>query len=213
METHIGHNCGETHFGVEAFKSIRSSFKKALNEKTFRENISVAIEQVPGWRKQLTDLRYGGPPSAETCYHKMHRQMGKLFDEMTENKLRRLASTGNGWITKQVKVDSDQSQMTSRGMYSNSNYITENVYLVAGIKAVSTYRQLAPRKFDKYLTELKLLENLDLGSLSAEDLKLWNRKVGQMERTIQTIREVVEDCARFLLNSNIENINRHKHLL
>jgi len=213
-ETHIGKDCGVTHFGEEAFSLLHGAFKRTINMNAYRENIEAAKQEIPNWRNRIQKIRSEGDPNAEKCHRELRRWMTARFDEPTQRGLKRLAASGNGWITEDRKLDDEQRHLGGSGMYSGrSSFVTENVYLIPGIKAVSNYHRLSSKRLDGFVLELAELERLDPSTAGQNTLSRWNRKVGQIDNRIQLLSDVLADCRRFLIPSNLEGINRHRHLL
>lgn len=208
-ETNVGNVCGRRHFGV-AWTDMKDRLIVALNAQRHREHITTTQALVPSLIDRLKRLREGKLQAAE-CYEKMHSRMTRLFDDDTAKALRLMAKTGDGKVTREIKVSREERQLTVGKL--ERDYRQEVVYIIPGIKGATSYLKLAPRRFADLIQELHEFRQLDADTLCDKELKAHHRWANRIESRISDLEDVLTDCQRFLVRTNIQEINRLKPLL
>lgn len=206
LETIIGNVCGKNHFGV-SFSESKSIYDREVNAQRFRENIFSKQARIPNIRKRVLSLREG-ESRAEDCYQKMHAYITRLFDGRTANALEKMAKAGNGSVTRDVMLTRSEREMAVGRL--SQNFRTETLFIINGIRSVVAYKKLSPIAFNSISNEIDEFEGLDANSLDFKSLRAHNNWANRIEKRLDNLQNILEDCIRFLVPSNIANINARK---
>ncbi|MEW8060472.1 MAG: hypothetical protein AB2776_19425 [Candidatus Thiodiazotropha endolucinida] len=208
-ETNIGNVCGKRIFKVD-FTQHLNVFKKDMNTQRYREEIAATQNRIPDLDKRIRELSEG-ENKADWCYSQMHAQMTRLFPDNISKPLTERSKRSNSMLTRDVAITDDERESGAAGQ--GAKYTTENVYIIAGITAVTTYKKLRTILQTQLGTELKAFQQIDPSSESYEDLQRWHNWINKIEIRLKEVQEIIEECNRFLQPDNITNIRNYRSYL
>lgn len=208
--TNIGHICGERRFGV-IWTQMERRFKRIVNEAQRREIIRATQYRVGSVQGQVQELREG-EWGGDAIYKKIHHQYGSLLDSSTQRKLADRARAQNN-IVNRVTRRTEEEIRDARIIGDTSEFNEEYVFTIAGIRALITYKKLRTILNTRLGSELEKFGGLDVDSLDYKELRQWSQWSDRIDTNLNDARTILEDCKRFLVPSNIAEINKYKSLL
>lgn len=211
IETNIGQKCGQREFGVK-FRELAATFRRETNAQRHRLTIGEHKNRADDYERRVAFL-WNGEQQGSWLYDQMHARMGRLFDEVTSKKLYERAKRKETEISRQVALDKKERQAAEQTGQKGMTHRTQRVALIAGLSAAKDYKKLKKLVEVQLGNELQAFKELDEEMLSNEELKYWDNWCSLVEKRIQHAQNILEDCQRFLLPSNIDLIIRNKHLL
>ncbi|WP_405231687.1 hypothetical protein [Lentisalinibacter salinarum] len=209
-ETNIGHICGKRHFEID-WEHLERQYKRLYNEQRRRETIGETQNRVAAIRASVQAVR-GGEDGADEVARKMRRQCEYLFDESTQKRLGERAKRGNAVVTRVTRKSREEIE-EARAMGDDSEFNEEVIFSIAGVRAFTNYKRLKSLLETKLGTELDAFEALDPDSMDYSELRQWSKWAERIDPNLREAEEILDDCKRFLVPSNIKAINQHKRLI
>ena len=210
METYIGQYCGHREFEI-VFDQFVRQFRARLNVQKSRENIREQQNRVASARRTVEALR-SGEFGADDLYNRMHRQVTKLFDDRTVNQLKERAKAGNAIVARVRELS--QEEIDDLKVIGDDRTTEETpVFTIAGLRAVIDHPKLRTILQVQLGTELETFEDLEPENMDQKDLRTWSNWSNRIDIRLKAAKDIMEDCKRFLVPSNLQNINGHKALL
>jgi len=210
LETNIGNVCGGKYFGVE-FKELQNVFKMDSNAQRYREEIIEKQNQIHAIENTIKSLREGDY-KADWCYDGVHSHMTRLFPEFLSDRLISRAKRNNGIVTKEVALSNEERELSSQAG-DKSAYRTEQLFVIYGVAAAVSYKKIRNILATFFGGELDTFKNLDVETLDYNSLKTWHNWKNRIDHQLNKLREIIDDCNRFLAKSNIEMIRKYKDYL
>lgn len=216
IETNIGHKCGKRYFGVD-FEEQRANFTKDINARRFREQIVNAISKIPTIRQTIGEMLTNDGKLAFSLLRDLERY---TFKGVAKVRLQKRSVLGD---TKLI----DSKQATERDIHTQEaisgrklsdkekeNLTTQEVIgHIAGIRAFSSFRQIKEVLILELPQLLKDLAQVETEKLHYDQLKTWSLRVGGIDKKLQNIQDIIDDCLRFSTDSNVRLIKQFEHLL
>ena len=210
IETNIGHRCGKKIFGVE-FQALEKSFTRDTNAQRYRENIATYKNQIADDEKRILFL-WEGESQGEWCFNKVHQYATTAFEERTSNALLERAKRKDSQIKKSVSLSATEKQATG-GSGRFAHFRDEIVGVISGLSALTDYKKLKTILTVRLGEELQEFKALDEDTLSYRDLRRWNNWVNMVGKKMREAQEIIQECQRFVVPSNIKFIRDNKRLL
>lgn len=211
IETNIGNRCGQNHFGVE-WKTLQKSFTRDTNAVRYRENIARTKNQIPSYEKEIQFIR-DGDMQGLWCYNNMHRLMSTGFDEEISRALKNRTKNKDNIIKADIRLTEDDIEIQKLLGNTGASYRSENVETINGLNAVSSYKKLKTLLNVHLGKELEAMKLIDPDNLSYDELNFWDKWSKKVRNRIKEAEDVIEDCRRFLMPSNVSNIRKYKRNL
>ena len=210
IETNIGNKCGKNIFGVD-FQTLEKTFTKDTNAQRFRERIAEFINQI-GPIEQEAKFLLDGENQGEWCYQNMHAHMSRYFDEKTSDALLRRSSLGENRVFQEVALQGKELEAAIESG-SKSRFQAKAIATISGIGAVRDYKKLRSILRIDLGEELQTFKALDPDQLNYDELKRWNSWANRAENKLRDAKNIIADCQRFLVESNIQTIRSYKMYL
>lgn len=210
IEINIGNKCGKNFFGVD-FKTLENTFRRDTNTQRYRENIKTFQNRIKSFENKITILKKG-EKQGDWCYEKMHWQVNYGFEQKTLDALNRRAKRGDNSITKEVQLTEREKEI-ARETGNTENYRVEVLGVINGLSAVTKYKKLRSLLNVRFGEDVDSFNSLSPDDLDLNELKRWHNWVNQFEKRIYEADDIILECNRFLLQSNLDEIRRYKHIL
>lgn len=218
IETNIGNKCGKREFGVD-FTNMEKKFKRDINAIAFREAIQTAIFQVENFRAEIAKiLKNGG-----------NKAFGSMRDLATTNnifsapirlglKKRALKKDVNIVLKREAtkeEVEDIEAIERRKIDYSKDNpvYIEIGSERIIGLSAFVDYAKIKSVLVQDVPVMLSQLEMLEPDKLNYSELQRWNKLINQLDRQFREVREIIEDCQRFVRTDNIQIIKTFAEII
>jgi hypothetical protein len=88
-----------------------------------------------------------------------------------------------------------------------------HVFTINGLAAVKNYRKLRSTVQIELGSELENFGALKPEEMTHKDLRSWSNWANRVDIRLREARNIIEDCKRFLLPSNLDQIRRYKRML
>ncbi len=206
IETNIGNKCGKRIFGVD-FQNLEKTFTRATNAQRYRENIAKVKNQLEPFERKLTFLRDGENQGA-WCISKVEWYATKGFEQKTLDALHERAKRGDSVISKTVALSAAEREAAGGSIHRE-----ETVAIIGGLSCIKSYKKLKTLLYSTLGDELVVFKSLEEDTLDFPQLKRWNNWANTIEKKITQAEKIIDDCHRFLVDSNIQTIRTCKHLL
>ncbi|WP_218309735.1 hypothetical protein [Alteromonas antoniana] len=218
IETNIGHKCGEKYFGVD-FKELESIFKKDINLRNARENIQRRIGELDYIRERVA--RMWKPEGLELfCKVRDIKSNNGSITGALRVKLERRAKTGDEKVFDTVKASEadivlEEERLKRELSASEKQHFMINVPvgIIYGVRAFCSFIVIKEVLHDEMPALLDELDKLDTSLLTDTQLLDWSKRLNGIDSRIMAAQDTIEDCKRFLVNTNINFIKQHKHLI
>jgi hypothetical protein len=211
VETNIGHDCGREIFGVE-FTTLENIFNRETNAQRYREVIKEALNKIDTYSNKIINLKESDK-SGYWCYQQIHWYMNSGFENQTLKALKQKAKAKENRIYRLRRLDDRELEIAKEiGNFETHEKI--QIATISGIAAIKNYKKLK-KILDVHLgQELESFKVIEPDQLEFADLKHWHNWINRLEKRIIECNEIIDDCLRFLSQSNITTIRKYKtHLL
>lgn len=209
-ETNIGNKCGKRIFGVD-FQALEKTFTRDTNAQRYRENISKFQNQIANFNDRVNFL-IDGEQQGQWCYDRMHWHITKGFESKTLEALKGRSLRNDPAIYNEVGLSKEERE-AARETGDNSGYKREFIANINGINAVRDYKKLKSLMRVVLTDEKNVFESLDPDVLDFKDLRRWNGWANRFEKKIKEADDIIIDCKRFLVPSNVQLIRDCKQML
>lgn len=208
--TNIGNICGKRYFDVD-FTNLQRAFKKDYNAQRYREELTKTKHQLAGIKKQIEDLR-NGDHKGDWCYKNMHQHVSRLFPLSITDSLIKRSNRGNGVVEKDIMLTGKDKAIAEQAG-NKDGFKTETVFIINGITSVVSYKKIK-KILNVYLgEELVAFSQVDIETADFETLKRWNNWSNKIERRLREVKVLIDECNRFLMPANVNNIRRYQSYL
>jgi len=216
VETNIGHQCGKTYFGVD-FEHMKKIFQKDLNVRNARANIEDKICQLDVVQQRIANLLKNG---GNECFAKMRDYRDKVATGALRVKLERRAKNGDEKIFQvydptQQEIELEEARLNRRVTPEERAAMIskELVGLVYGARAFNSYIKIKILLKDDIPNLIEEANGIDTASLHPNEILAWSKRLDGIESGFDEIQRIIEDCKRFLVQSNLDTIKKYSHLL
>jgi len=210
VKTNVGNICGKGIFGVE-FQQLQDIFNRDMNAQRYREDLTAAKNQL-GLLEQRVRVLSDGDNKGDWCYKKMHSQLTRLFPEFIEKKLIARAKRSDAIISSELAMTEEEKELAME-TGGKSEFKTETLCVIGGIGSVITYKKLKTILDVRLGTDVEAFKEVDISQSDYKTLQHWHRWHNKTDRWLREANDIIDDCNRFLLQSNIENIRNFKTYL
>ncbi|WOI37283.1 hypothetical protein R1T43_19165 [Alteromonas sp. CI.11.F.A3] len=218
IETNIGHKCGKKHFGVD-FKELERTFRKDINIRNARENIQRRSGELEFIRERVG--RMWQPEGLEFFCKVRDLKLNKEgITGALRVKLERRAKSGDEKVFDSVRAsEADivlEEERLRRELTESEKQqlmVSVPVGIIYGVRAFNSFSVIRDVLHDEMPALLNELDALDTSLLTDTQLLDWSKRLNSIDVQIMSAQDAIEDCRRFLVDSNIKFIKQHKHLI
>ena len=89
----------------------------------------------------------------------------------------------------------------------------EQVGVIYGAKAFSSFSKIKTLLIVEIPQLIKEADEIDTALLNPDEILAWSKRLDGIETGFEEIQRIIDDCQRFLVQSNLETIARYSHLL
>jgi len=218
-ETNIGNICGKKHFGID-FEKSKNEFTKAVNSQKYRENIFEKKYQLGGLRLEIQLQREN--IDQINLYERMHGFVERILDSSTSEKLKdrarrnaSIVSVSRRVVREEATIESfeDRRQRQEDRHLAGGVYREETAFIIAGIEAVISYKKLSSIAYNELVSEMDFFSQINPDDLDYKSLVRSHKWSQSIDGKIRALSEVIENCKRFMVTSNIQKITQNKFLI
>lgn len=209
-EMNLGNVCGSKYFGAD-FKHITSAFSRKMNAMYYREELLERKLQLVVLRKQVQDLKKGDH-NGDWCYENMHMHISRLLPQSIEESLVRRAKRGSGIVVRDVRLTGKDKAIAEQAG-NKDGFKSETIFTINGVTSVISYKRLR-KIINVYLGEkLEEFSELNIESADFDTLRKWANWSNKINERLIEAKKLIQECNRFLMPANIENIRKYQGYL
>lgn len=205
--TNIGKDCGKTYFGVD-FETLSKKFDRDMTEFENRNTLCSFGFQVEELEKLILDLRK--KPRGADWVHKKSRALlenGKGCPVVVIRQIDSMIKNGNNLLTLTREATEEEigtlEAMQGRKI-SRPHIVDEPVAEISGIQALYPENDLRALLIIDLTENLDAFKELDIDSLSYEDLRRWTKWAGTVENKLEKARSALSYGDSLLTRDNLE---------
>jgi hypothetical protein len=207
VETNIGKDCGKNYFGVD-FETMSNKFDRDMTEKENREKLwsfRFRSESVAAQVRTLRSMEHG----ADWVY-KTSRPLldgGKDVPAMVVRTISALVRTRQPILTREREAtDREVEQLEAeRGRrLPRPQYVSEPFAELKGLEALYPENNLKTLLVIELEEQIKGLEQVDIDTLSYEQLRMWSKWLGSVDSTFEKATFALEKGRELLTHGNLQ---------
>lgn len=201
--TNIGKDCGATHFDVD-FQSLSATFERDLKQTQQRERLNSVNLQIDNILARVENLRKG--TKGADWIHAMIQRLKSPRDipESILHALNMMVKRRTNQLVKErmaTKTESDAMAASGR----RPPYIVDEVVAeISGMEALHPENDLRQLLIIEVQEPLRELDKLDVGSMTANDLRNWVKVVDGIEPAFQRAEQAMEAGQKLLKAENLK---------
>lgn len=209
--TNIGTICGQKHFSVE-FESLSREFDRYYKDYKARERIENFLRNITLQLAKVENIQrsFG---SIENSYklQQFFKSKSKGCPESIVQQLHKMskANDANIYIYKRLSNKEIELREAS-GERNTSLYKRISIDSLKGLPFL--YDQNDLRLYaTNFKRPIEEIQKLEVDKLISKDLDCWSKRIGEIEGTINQIKDIMQHGQEFLASENILKIEKTVH--
>ncbi|MDB0573904.1 hypothetical protein LBW59_24490 [Ralstonia solanacearum] len=211
LETNIGKDCGKTHFGVD-FNDMSRQFERDITEKENRETLWSFHFRLDEILQTIDDIRRA-ERGADWVYRRSRPliELNKGCPEKIVRRIGDMLKTGTSIVTvsrEATKEEIDAKEARTGRQVRRPYYVDEPAGEIANLHVLYCENDLREILVLDLETKSKGLSNLDIDTMTYEQLLRWVKWVGTVEEKLQRAQDTVASGRQFLTAENLSCLSR-----
>lgn len=207
QETNIGKDCGKNYFGVD-FETLSNKFDRDMTEKENREKLWNFFFRSEEVLEQVSKLR---TDTDERGANWVHKQTGALqniryvpskivrrISEMVKSRDSMLTHDREATEAEIMNIEQSQGRRLHR-----PHYVSVPLGEVVGLDALFPENDLKVLLIDGVSERIKELNEINIDSLTFEQLRKWSRWLGELDEVIERATRAVRTGRLLLTQENL----------
>ncbi len=205
LETNIGKNCGETHFGID-FKTMSRNMSYAVTRQQRKDTVFDYQFRASDILDRIEELRER-PRGADWTHRKLAELKSRTsgWPDIVIATVSQLQRTRTGSITKTRAATKREFEtaVASGASIDEAKLIVESSAEISGISALYQENDLRYLIVTNAESPLRKLEKLDIEYFSDSELSNWVKIVTDIDRTLDRAEESISSAHLLLEPSNL----------